>query len=69
MQRVLDGVNTEDGPDFTDAYIDDVLVFSRTAEDHAEHLCAVSNRLCKAGLKPKRNNATSYDSPLSILGI
>lgn len=53
MQRVLDGVNPEDGPDFTDAYIDDVLVFSRTAEDHVEHLCAVLDRLRKAGLKLK----------------
>ena len=28
MQRVPKGVNPEDGPAFTDAYIDDVLVFS-----------------------------------------
>ena len=50
MQRVLDGVNPEDGPNFTDAYIDDVFVFSQTAEDHVEHLRAVLDRLCKAGL-------------------
>ena len=41
MQRVLDGVNPKDGPGFTDA------------EDHVEHLRAVLDRLCKAGLKLK----------------
>ena len=30
MERVLAGLNPEDGPDFVLVYIDDVLVFSRT---------------------------------------
>ena len=30
MERVLRGLNPEEGPDFVDAYIDDVLIFSQT---------------------------------------
>lgn len=41
MQCVLMGLNPEEGPDFVAVYIDDILVFSRTLEDHIDHL-----RLC-----------------------
>ena len=68
MQRVLDGVNPEDGPDFTDAYIDDVLVFSRTAEDHVEHLRAVLDRLRKAGLKLKPKKCHFVRQSIEYLG-
>ena len=30
MERVLRGLNPEEGPDFVDAYVDDVLIFSQT---------------------------------------
>ncbi len=48
MTRVLVGLNPEGGPDFVVVYIDDVLVFSRTLEDHLEQVIA---RLQEAGLK------------------
>ena len=68
MQRVLDGVNPEDDPDFTDAYIEDVLVFSRTAEDHVEHLRVVLDRLCKAGLKLKPKKCHFVHQSIEYLG-
>lgn len=37
MQRVLAALNPEEGPDFVAVYIDDILVFSRTLEEHLEH--------------------------------
>ena len=53
MQRVLAGLNPEEGPDFVAVYIDDILVFSRTLEEHLEHLRAVIERLEEAQLKLK----------------
>ena len=38
MERVLAGLNPEQGPDFVKVYIDDVLVFSPTLTDHLHHL-------------------------------
>ena len=37
MQRVLAGLNPEAGPDFVAVYIDDILIFSRTIEEHLMH--------------------------------
>ena len=53
MQRVLQGLNPEKGPDFVSVYIDDVLAFSPSLEDHLEHLKLIIDRLQSAGLKPK----------------
>ena len=53
MQRVLMGLNPEEGPDFVAVYIDDILIFSRTLEEHIEHLRLVFDRLVEAGLKLK----------------
>ena len=53
MQRVLMGLNTPEDKDFVAVYIDDVLVFSRTLEDHLKHLKLVIDRLQQAGLKLK----------------
>ena len=36
MQQVMMGLNHLDGPDFVSVYIDDVLVFSETLNDHLE---------------------------------
>ena len=54
MERVLSGLNPKDGPeDYVSVYIDDVIVFSRTLEEHLQHLCQVIQRISDAGLKLK----------------
>ena len=51
MSRVLSGLNPLEGPDFVAIYIDDVLIFSRSLEDHLQHVEKVLDRLQSAGLK------------------
>jgi len=51
MQQVFQGLNPDGGPDFVSVYIDDVLVFSRTLEEHWQHLDLVMEQLKRAGLK------------------
>ena len=51
MEEVLRGINPESGPDFVSAYIDDILVFSSTLEEHLAHLELVMKRLEEVGLK------------------
>jgi hypothetical protein len=51
MQKVLAGLNPEGGPDFVSVYIDDILIFSETLEDHLRHLKMVIERLQQCGLK------------------
>ena len=53
MQQVLMGLNPKDGPDFVSIYIDDVLVFSKTLEEHLHHLELVLKRVIEVGLKLK----------------
>ena len=38
IQKVLEGLNPEDGGRFVAAYMDDILVYSRTLGEHPDHL-------------------------------
>lgn len=38
LQQVLSGLNQADGKEFVEVYIDDVLIFSLTIEEHIDHL-------------------------------
>ena len=51
MQQVLSGVNPENGPSFVAAYIDDLLIFSVSLQEHLDHLRKVIHRLREVGLK------------------
>ena len=68
MQRLLMGLNPEAGPDFVTVYIDDVLVFSPTLEEHLIHLQAVIRRIEEAGLKLKPSKCRFVCKEVEYLG-
>jgi len=49
-------------------YIDDILIFSKTAEDHEKHLKIIINRLDKVGLKINQEKCTFFQKEVIYLG-
>ena len=68
MQQVVADLNPVGGPDFVSAYIDDVLVFSRTLQEHLSHLEMVIARLVKFHLKLKPSKCQFIRQEVSYLG-
>ena len=68
MQRVLQGLNPTEGPDFVSVYIDDVLIFSRSMKEHLHHLGQVLDRLQAAGLKLKPSKCHFVFQQVQYLG-
>ena len=53
MQQVISSVNPMEGPNFVSVYIDDLLVYSQTLEEHLVHLGKVMDKLREVNLKLK----------------
>ena len=68
MQELLTGLNPSDGTAFVSVYIDDVLIYSRTMEDHLTHLRLVLERLEEAGLKLKPSKCHFVCKEVEFLG-
>ena len=68
MQQVITGLNPPSGPDFVSVYLDDILVFSRSLEDHLHHLRIVVERLVDVGLKLKPAKCHFARKELEYLG-
>ncbi len=68
MEKVLAGLNPPDGSAFVVVYIDNVLVFSRSLEEHLEHLRRVILRICEAGLKLKPSKCHFIREEVEYLG-
>ena len=68
MQQVISRLNPTGGPEFVSVYIDDILVFSRTLEDHLHHLRLVIERVVEVGLKLKPSKCKFVQKQLEYLG-
>lgn len=68
MQRVLLGLNPEEGPDFVSVYIDDVVVFSRMLEEHLIHLRRVIGKIQESKLKLKLSKCCFIREEVDYLG-
>lgn len=53
MHKVLMGLNSQFGREFVSVYIDDILIFSRSLDEHLHHIDLVLTRIVEAGLKLK----------------
>lgn len=49
-------------------YMDDILVYSRTFEEHVSHVRQVIQRLIKRNLYAKREKCTFHQTSISFLG-
>ena len=68
MQKVISGLNPVEGPDFVCVYIDDLLIFSCSLEEHLKHLRLVMNRLRQAKLKLKPTKCHFVRHSVEFLG-
>ena len=68
MNRVLCGLNPDDGPMFVAVYLDDVLIFSWTMEEHLIHLQLVLDRIIQAGLKLRPSKCHFVKQEVRYLG-
>jgi hypothetical protein len=66
FQRMMDRIFR--GLDFVFIYLDDVLVASKTQEDHSEHLCAVFQVLQRAGLVINVEKSLFFQEEIEFLG-
>ena len=64
MDKVLIGIRGK----FTTAYLDDIIIYSRTVEEHLEHMNEVFKRLADAGLKLKLSKCELFKSKIAYLG-
>ena len=68
MQTVLSGLNSVEGPNFVSVYIDDILIFSKSMEEHLHHISLVLDRLQSAGLKLKLSKCHFVRQEVEYLG-
>ena len=62
MNQVLEGLN------FTMTYLDDIIIFSNSEEEHLLYLEEVFHRLREAGLKMKQSKCNFFKSQIHYLG-
>lgn len=51
MHQVISTLNPMEGPNFVSVYIDDLLVYVKTLDEHLHHLSRVTDRLREVNLK------------------
>ena len=66
FQKLINEVLTD--CNFAMGYLDDIIIFSKTEEEHLEHLETIFNRLHEAGLKLKLKKCSFFKKHIQYLG-
>lgn len=69
FQRYINDALREHLDVFCTAYLDDILIYSRTREEHTEHLRLVLQALREAGLFAKQSKCEFFVSETKFLGL
>lgn len=68
FQRLMNNILKEYINDFCIVYIDDIIVFSDSVEEHIEHLRKIFDALTYAGLKLGYDKCIFLQNEIEILG-
>lgn len=68
FQRIMDTIFRREIGKFVQPYLDDIIVFSRTKEEHAEHLKLVMGRLRAAGIALNKAKCKFAKKEVRVLG-
>ena len=64
FQELMTGILK--GFPFAIAYLDDIIIFSKTPEEHLSHICMVFEKLKSANLSMKKSKCSFSQKKLSI---
>ena len=53
---------------FAIAYLDDIIIFSRTPQEHLSHICMVFEKLRSANLSMKKRKCSFFSKQIQYLG-
>ena len=66
FQELMTGI-LKDFP-FTIAYLDDIIIFSKTPQEHLSHICMVFEKLKSANLSMKKSKCSFFSKEIQYLG-
>ena len=66
FQELMTGI-LKDFP-FTIAYLDDIIIFRKTPQEHLSHICMVFEKLRTANLSMKKSKCNFFSSEIQYLG-
>ena len=69
FQRFINGIIMDILDDFVVVYIDDILIYSNTYEDHVQHVTEVLERLEKANLHADIKKSNFHTDSVKFLGL
>ncbi|KAL1129484.1 hypothetical protein AAG570_012429 [Ranatra chinensis] len=68
FQKMINEFNVGLSEDFIQAYMDDLIIFSKTLEEHKRHLDKVKRRLQEFGLKISADKSSFFLQEVKIMG-